>query len=453
MNIQTTQKQDSSTNNKVIFILLSSIILISPIPFGSVHSSTFAIWTTIISGIWLTQAKFPTANAVLPLLKSLAVLLAFGLFGAVLHLIFSPTFPVSDIYSFSLEPERFVSFISTLLSLALLISLTSKLNHSEFNKLYTVGLISGLIVATIGLMHWLSDNGKLFWIFEPSFVFETNRARWPFVNSNHLGAFLIIPFFICLARLVTNIKIMNTSLAASLFKTYMSAAARILKIKNFPTTVAYGVSLIWIGIAITATLSRAVVSSVVVLAVITVAMDATIHSKRSKSFIYWGFGLIILIAALILVDQSELIEARLYYSLLASKDDLRWQMYKESLPLISLFGVGLGGWERSFFKIASPTFVGLNPKYLHSDILQFVIEAGLISFFIIVFLLRRILKELFWSLFNNSSKYYTAGIIGVLAASCFDFPLRMPSILWTFSIFLIVWILNFSLIEGKRDHI
>lgn len=448
MRTKKNQEPIISTENKLVFYLLSAIIIFSPIPFGSVHSTTFAIWSTLIAAVWIFHKKSALSPGLKPIYTSLAVLLGIGIISAIFHLAFSPNFPVSGVYAFAIQPERFLTFILSLISIGLVIALTSSLGQNDINKLYNVFIISGLIVSTIALMHWLSDNGRLFWIFEPTYVFETNRARWPFVNSNHLGAFLIIPFFICLYRLITNVKIANRAFTASRFSSYISGVARVLKIKNLPITVAYGVALIWIGIAITATLSRAVVSSVVVLSIITIVMDASNQNQRSKNLIYWGFGLIIFIGALILVDQSELIESRLYYSLMASKDDLRWQMYKESLQLISLLGVGFGGWERSFFKIASPTFVGLNPEYLHSDILQFIVEAGLISIFIIAFQLKNLIIELFSALMKKTSKYYAAGIIGVFMSACFDFPFRMPSILWTFSIFLVVWIINSSKVEA-----
>lgn len=441
------KKTDTSSNtpNKLLLVFLSSIILLSPIPFGSVHLSTFTLWGIVIAVVWLfliRDKSFSLPQSIKPILYSLGVVLLFGILNATFHLIFSPAAPVEGVQAFTLEPVRFVNFILSLSSIALLITIASQLNPKEQNKICSIGIASGVIVSTIALMHWLSDNGRLFWIFEPSFIFETNRARWPFVNSNHLGAFLIIPYFLCLSRFVSYSQIINKSLEATRFSSYLSSTARILKIKDFPTTVAYGVALIWIGIAITATLSRAVVSSVVILTVITVIFDASRNNTRTRKIIYWAFGLIVLVGAMILVDQSELIQSRLYYKLIASKDDIRWQMYEESIPLLSLLGVGFGGWERSFFQIASPAFVGLNPEYLHSDILQFAIESGILCVFIILFLLRGVIKDIFVSIYSTSSKYYAAGIIGVFLAACFDFPFRMPSILWIFSIFLVIWIQN-----------
>ena len=147
------------------------------------------------------------------------------------------------------------------------------------------------------------------------------------------------------------------------------------------------------------------------------------------------FGLLVLF---LLNDQGvELFQSRLEYSLLAAKDDIRWQLYRDSWGLFSqhlFLGIGLGAWHTSFSAVMNPLLSGLDAGFLHSDPLQLLIELGLIGFvpFALALLatLYYVLKEI-WRSQRREAVMARALLIGVVAtvfASSADFPFRMLSI-------------------------
>ena len=172
---------------------------------------------------------------------------------------------------------------------------------------------------------------------------------------------------------------------------------------------------------------------------------------RLKSFSLWLAIIFALSTVGALYEQKEILEARLVYGLIAAVEDLRWLMIKESLPLLygaPIFGVGLGLWEERFFSVASSTFVGLRPEYLHSDTLQLIIETGTIGLLITFYFFIRVFKESF--LFKGKTIFPELAVISFLLSSTFDFPLRIPAISW-------IAIASISVIIGnavlqKRAH-
>jgi len=426
-----------------ILFLLGAIIILAPIPFGSVHETSYTLWSIVIAGgcfyIWLHPRK-PISPSITRLMWCIGSISIAGFLSPLISYLFAPAFPLNDIHDILVDPAKFWLTQWMLILAILLAFLTSQLSSSQRYHVISFGIFSGLLVSTIALAQWLSDNGKLLWMFEPTYISESTRARWPFVNPNHLGAFLLIPFFLCLSRFSSLVRRIQKEIELTRFRSHTSVASQLVTIKEFPRTVAYGLLLSWIGITIIATQSRAVFITVIALSILVTLSGLTSKGEKNRRIALWALGALALVGAFVLFDQRELIKVRLQYGLLAAKDDIRWEMYKESLPLISPLGVGFGGWERRFLSTASPDFVGLNPEYLHSDPLQFLVEGGLLSAFIIVFFLSSTIKRLFTDLFNTSLGFLSAGILGVLVASLFDFPFRIPAVSWVFIIFLVTWL-------------
>ena len=61
---------------------------------------------------------------------------------------------------------------------------------------------AAVMVSIIALAHWFYDSGRLFWIFEPNTVVPSDRARWPFVNSNSLAQFLCLPLMLLIGLMI-----------------------------------------------------------------------------------------------------------------------------------------------------------------------------------------------------------------------------------------------------------
>lgn len=344
-----------------------------------------------------------------------------------------------------------------------------------------------IAVATAGiaLVHWLTDNGKLFWYFEPKNEFISPRVRWPFVNPDHLAHFLIPGLFLLLGQLKTSL-----SSLADFAQNYQPARKHKLahlfssqrfqqRLTNF---VALAVGTLLVALAIGGSLSRAawLATSIGVLALLIfdyciiparTITETTKHpisaplrtpnhaaknSRKIARAVSWEhirrwarpalLGAALLIFFFFLNERGrDLLADRLEYGLLHSKDDIRWQMYRDTMPAISehlWFGVGLGNWEHYFRHSMDPLLAGVNPVYLHSDPLQLLAETGLVGVLPLLtlwlygtLLVMRKIRELP----RDRAVRLAAALIAVwcaLVASCFDFPFRMPAISLQFTLLL-----------------
>ncbi|NDC36747.1 MAG: O-antigen ligase domain-containing protein, partial [Proteobacteria bacterium] len=143
----------------------------------------------------------------------------------------------------------------------------------------------------------------------------------------------------------------------------------------------------------------------------------------------------------------ELLADRIEYGLMHSKDDIRWEMYRDTMPAIGehfWLGVGLGNWEPYFKHSIDPRLAGLSPVYLHSDPLQLLAETGLVGtlplILLFVFGSRLILRRV-RELPRQDAVRLVALLLAlwsVLIASCFDFPFRIPAFSLQFSLLLAV---------------
>jgi hypothetical protein len=342
-----------------------------------------------------------------------------------------------------------------------------------------------IAVSLVALSHWFYDNGKLFWTFAPDNVFVSDRARWPFVNSNHLGHFMLPLFFIALG-----------SLFAAMRKVDLHALKRkrdITDVVSSRTFQRSALSLTWWSfllvlslLTITASLSRGTWFGLAVSLIAFVLMDwkprapsaaaaaapaeepppameerdrRRRHRRRhssskppdDRSFDVdkaaavlgraWRPLILVLACAAFYFylegRGSELLGARVEFGLLHSKDDIRWQLYSDTAPMISehlWFGVGLGGWAATYNRYMNPLLAGVNPVYLHSDPQQVLAEAGLVGvvplalLFVVTF--ARAVRAARRAAPPTRSILcgLSCGLFGLLIASIFDFPFRIPAI-------------------------
>ncbi len=155
-----------------------------------------------------------------------------------------------------------------------------------------------------------------------------------------------------------------------------------------------------------------------------------------------GIGLAIIVFA-VFINQGgrELIEGRLDYGLAHTKDDVRWQMYDDSLPLLRenpIWGIGSGNWARIYPTVMAPELAGINPVYLHSEPLQLWVELGSVGIAIVASLFLTILWRVICALravratglFSVGLRLrgVAAGLLAFSAATFVEFPLRVPAI-------------------------
>jgi len=329
------------------------------------------------------------------------------------------------------------------------------------------------LVSLIALGHWFYDSGLLFGIFEPEHVFVSERARWPFVNSNHLGHFLLPLFFLSLGSLILQFHSFYESRMGG--PPLMRILPQLLAEKSQSKIAALCFYLflpLVFCLAILASLSRSSWFGFAIgLLIFTFftprakgkseTVAPTKHRKYADHFSLHPLGFRIahrsfkivahslikpfsVIAAMILIyffisgRGADLVEGRIEYGLLYSLDDMRWKLFENSLPMIKehlLWGVGPGQWRHLFPRYMDSLLAGVNPVYLHSDPLQLLAESGLLGTLLIIvtcilFIGRAFTHSASLSFRDKVLKTsLISGLISLGIASWFDFPFRIPAIL------------------------
>ncbi len=343
----------------------------------------------------------------------------------------------------------------------------------------------GAIVAIIALSHWLVDNGKLFFMFEPEHIAKTTRARWPFVNPNHLAAFLLIPLCLATAHLENTLRAVSIKLdderaqRGFQYSHYLGTDAGQRMILGL--VVAF-TPLLLMAIALIASQSR---NGYLCLALLFLfaslrslrTTPSTSHqdychdkdreiidlhdlkleelaSKSSEPKHSHGRKLALPLLLLTLTLSvfllsprgAELIRERASYGLENTRDDIRFQLYKESLPLLTkspLLGIGGGSWSLRYPTVQTSALNGYRPRYLHSDPYQYVIEYGFIALLPLIFIAVLLVLTIRKSAHTERSQrllteraYLTAGVTLMLIFSCFDFPFHIGATASLFAISL-----------------
>lgn len=359
--------------------------------------------------------------------------------------------------------------------------------------------ITGFIISIVALSHWFYDNGHLFWVFAPQKLFTSHRARWPFVNANHLGHFLLPTFFLGLFLFEKQLSGFKQNIRDNFSSRRNYRIARYLSSKKTQYQIFLALlnffMLLSILLALLATLSRSTLIGLSFSALIYLLLkrkgahtspksdqfledadytashgkkqdlpqkrrrrrsrkkEISAFSKISFSVIRKSVFLVpyLLLLALCLTfimsseRGTELVDQRLEFSLSATKNDIRWQMYKDSLPMFwenPVLGVGLGRWSKTFSQYKSEELVGIFPRYLHSEPLQLLIEGGLVGLLLLalplIFLLFQAFKcrSKLKRLENNRLAALISAVLSLIVASCFDFPFRMPAIAVFFALYL-----------------
>ena len=457
-------------------VIVAITFILTTLAFGGAHRST-TLWATIALAGAFVLATIAAAKLALSPTYSFGVtcwraalwwLLIWSLLqpwiaGPIIqqHPILGQAIWFRDIERYQMALRCIVLAILTTECVVLLSSWKLRLD------LVCAGLIAlGTCVAVISLVHWLYDNGKLFFVFSPDYVASQQRARWPFVNSNHLATFLLIPFALSASTIMRYwnelVGFYQTVAHQRIELLFASRRAQKLMFRWGASSLAT----ILIGTAILASFSRAnwiaavlIVFGLIISPRYTNTSDKkpklAIVSKRSRrrsasmranwlgpfGKIVARVGVYLTFAAIILFllnEQGvELFQSRIEYSLLAAKDDIRWQLYRDSWQLFAqhiFLGLGLGSWHTSFSEVMNPMLSGLDAEFLHSDPLQLVFEIGLIGF--VPFALALLgcvyfVAQKVWRVRTSSAATTRAVLIGVIATmfvSSADFPFRMLSI-------------------------
>lgn len=251
--------------------IIGSLVLL-PMWFGGVHASSYLLERMLIAlslgAMWyysrprLTLIFSRPSSLSSVLLSGILVFGGAALLQALVLSLISEPHPVLGTAGSLPSSSAFRESVSALLTGAALFVLLRTWIGSEQRKVdLLVKIVLGVsfLVALTGLAHWFYDNGKLFWTFEPENVFSSPRARWPFVNANHLGHYLLLGGFLALGALRALMHDLH-SVALSTQQTNKRSWKLLFQSSRVQQRVIRGIFLgllvVCVGIAIIASLSR-----------------------------------------------------------------------------------------------------------------------------------------------------------------------------------------------------
>lgn len=425
------------------------------------YASGFAILTVLLlaHGLWHHGATISSAFKARSLGRmTVGCLAAFALYVVVQGLfslipqkdpVLGSTHRLSDLWAYLVAFQWLLVFsavfVLSRVGLAVPIRTAAETRRNSLKRTEALLTFLGLGISAIALSHWFTDNGKLFWVFAPEFVEAGTRARWPFVNPNHLAAFLIPLFFVALSRfsvffgsliplhairsrrrlpslstIVSDQMIQDRFIRAVFRATFamtilMTIGATLSRAAWF----ACGLGLFTLSII---QLTRAWYAPAKDESISEVDQDterstALSYSKQKRSsglnrrkrspipgedkrFLLWlpftiklavtaaAVGMFILFLSTSETAASRITD-RIQFGLTHSLADIRWELLGASAKLFQshpFFGVGLGGWREAINPYLPVGLAGLNPVYLHSDPAQLLVEVGLVGVLPFLFL-------------------------------------------------------------------
>lgn len=309
-------------------------------------------------------------------------------------------------------------------------------------------VLVGVLFAAVAVFH-LTFGLDAYWgmFSRPG---NPQRARWPFVNPNHLAVALEIAFTLALSRFFYRRQVKGsrrrTSRRGSGSSSLNSQVSNLLII-------------LFLGLAVTLTASKAAIGlcfcSLVGLWVFhhrssprDKGLTSNLQAHRLlRGFIFVSGTIALLLFFLFLLGDSgrNTLTSRIEYGI-AYGDHVRAELLSSTLAMIldtPLTGVGLSCWHLVINSYIDASMAGWTLDYAHNDIAQLIAETGILGFSPVVFIgihfvlaTRKAMQEA-----NHPAPrllIFGSALALVLPVihSLVDFPFHIPAIAFLFTVTL-----------------
>ena len=303
-------------------------------------------------------------------------------------------------------------------------------------------LVSGALIAALGIVQKFSGNGKILWYLVPQDWGTTNpgttlRASGPFINPNHFACFLTLIFPLALSCATGRVMPFGSA-GAHGFRVLAAFTCLLLVIAILLSLSRIG----WINLGLAGVL--------LILLFQRFERDHDDLPNRHKSRA-WGWvvgGVLLLLASLVLIgpDASQALRARLTTTIagdIGISD--RFRLWQDTLSMIGqfpLFGVGLGAWPELYPAFQSSPWTSAFYREAHNDYLQLIAESGLLgtlALSILLYQIGRLLMRGYRYGHGRIDPLWTACLTALLVLAVhenFDFNLQIPAIATLFAIML-----------------
>lgn len=312
-------------------------------------------------------------------------------------------------------------------------------------------ILSGLLVAVLGIVELFTWNGRILWMFVP-YDWGTPkpglalRASGSFVNPDHFGNYMAM--------------VLPLAVAGALFPSRLFRHARAVRVLSAVTAfIVTGALLLslsrgaWAGAAL----------ALAVLFVVSVRMERArrgYEARVPRHLIATGFALVALALILIGPGGRRLVNTRLRQTISSDKAlSGRAELGAATLAMARdypLLGVGLGAWPEAFPRYRHAPWADVMYREAHDDYAQLLAETGILGFAVFAWFAFAVVKRL-----APAAHQVPPALSPAFAALCaalsamafhelFDFSMHTPANAILFTVMLAA-ALRISIGRGARE--
>lgn len=311
-----------------------------------------------------------------------------------------------------------------------------------YRAIIMAAVVSGLIVAVVGIIEFFAWNGKILWLFVPYDWGAPQpgalaRATGSFVNPDHFGDYLALVLPLAAGGALFRSDLFSKQLAFRVF----SGATTFLIVSALLLSLSRGA---WIAAAIALAILFALSAWMPQVArPRLLSLDRGTLPRRASVL---ALALIALSFVFIGPRGRRTVDLRLQQTMYNDGGfGGRLQLAVDTLAMARdypVFGVGLGCWPELFPHYRRPPWAAVMYREVHNDYAQLLAETGILGFALVVWFFAVAGRQLYRRLAKDS-----AAVSPTLAAVCaalaviafhefFDFSLHTPANALLFTVLL-----------------
>lgn len=457
----------SKTENSIVSNFLKILILLSPLPFGSVgriFSPLFLMLILILSFIALDQpggqVQFLAKKKIQYVFIAFLGFLGFQLLPLPPFLlklvspttanhIFQLTGQLTGFHPISTVPFETLMFGFRFLvySLFFLSLLHVRFKKKEMISIFKILVLSSVFQVILGLTKYLHGN-KYFFLFFHKLAENDPLEKYltgTLGNPNHFAFYLGMVFPLFLALLFLKLQFLEAG---------KSLREKIIAVvdKN-KWLLLYAAVPILLGTGIILTGSRSGIVTMILCFLI--FSQLAVYLKQGKSIRQkLAFFFIVITAAVLFIGVQTTVNKFLSTSFESSGRFLRWPATLNMSKDFLILGAGFGTYRYSYF-LYDPDEAGNWSTHAHNDYLEIFAEGGIIGsilFFLLIGMVFYSIIRMWWARGHPEIKVLGIGIITslftVVFHSFFDFSLRIPA---NVIVFVLVLALGIQLVTYKKE--
>ena len=314
-----------------------------------------------------------------------------------------------------------------------------------YARIIVAVILMGLLVAAIALVEQVTWNGKILWTVIPydwgaPRLEAVTRARGPFVNPDHLAAYLnlVLPLAVAGVLFPNMAGRKNRDIFRVLcgLTAFLGASALIMSLSRAG----------WIGLFL------GFITFVALCGAIPPEDRPRILRMRRRVALplaVAGVGTLVLVSALFIGPEGRRRADVRLKETVAQQVSLpfRLDVWRDTLPMIRdfpVFGIGLDGFEDLYPHYQSPPWVAARVTAAHNDYLQLAAETGVVGSALMCWFFVAAGRRLYRGLgrLAPAARPLSAALLAAAAVvafhEVFDFSLHIPAVALLFTVLLAI---------------